>query len=298
MTSLKDRGSVAIIIVNYNGFEDTMECISNLKKITYSNYKIFVIDNASSKIPGLETEAYIKQNSEYIRLETNVGFSGGNNVGIQKALEEQFDFILLLNNDTIVSEDFLNILIDKFDSKEKIGLVTCMTYYYSDPTKPWYCGGEFNFETGLCRHYTAQENGNRKSDEDVTFESGCLMLVRQYTIREVGLMSEDYFLYCEDTDYCARLLNAGFRILYTPQVYIYHKVSASTGNKSPLNQYYYVRNSLYVIHQYARNKFKGILSFLEARFKDAVRGRMSLNYILLGIRDYLFNKKGKAEYFD
>lgn len=294
---MNEYASVAVIIVNYNGFEDTMECISSLRKITYPNYKIYVIDNASSKSPGPETEMYIKENSEYIQLDTNIGFSGGNNVGIKKALEEGFEFILLLNNDTVVSEDFLDTLVDKFNGKEKIGLVTCKTYYYDDPEEPWYCGGEINFETGLCRHYTSAENGNKDTDEDLTFASGCIMLLSQSMIRNVGLMREDYFLYCEDTDYCARILNAGFKILYTPQTHIYHKVSASTGNKSPLNQYYYVRNSLYIIHQYARNKLRGKLLFLAARFKDVIRKRMRLGYVLLGIKDYLFKSKGKAKYF-
>lgn len=293
---VKDCGSVAIVIVNYNGFEDTMECISSLRKISYPNYKIYVIDNASSKPPRPETEIYIKENSEYIQLDTNIGFSGGNNVGIKKALEEKFDFVLLLNNDTVVSEDFLDTLLDKYNTR-KTGLLTCKTYYYDNQDKPWYCGGEFNFETGLCRHYTVEENGDTGCDEEVTFASGCIMLLNQSVIRKVGLMSEDYFLYCEDTDYCVRVLNAGFRILYTPQTHIYHKVSASTGNKSPLNQYYYVRNSLYIIDQYARNKLRGKISFLAARFKDVVRKRMSPGYVLLGVKDYLFKCKGKAKYF-
>lgn len=120
---IKDKQpSVAIIIVNYNGAEDTIECVKSLNKINYDNYKIFVIENGSSKKPTKEQIDYLKGQTVYIESAENLGFSGGNNIGIRKAIENEFDYVLLLNNDTTVEPDFLSILIDAATKKTMLAL--------------------------------------------------------------------------------------------------------------------------------------------------------------------------------
>ena len=121
---IKDKQpSVAIIIVNYNGAEDTIECVKSLNKINYDNYKIFVIENGSSKKPTKDQIDYLKGQTVYIESAENLGFSGGNNIGIRKAIENEFDYMLLLNNDTTVEPDFLSILIDAATKKNNVGIV-------------------------------------------------------------------------------------------------------------------------------------------------------------------------------
>ena len=113
---------LSIIIVNYNGAEDTIECVKSLNKINYDNYKIFVIENGSSKKPTKEQIDYLKGQTVYIESAENLGFSGGNNIGIRKAIENEFDYMLLLNNDTTVEPDFLSILIDAATKKNNVGI--------------------------------------------------------------------------------------------------------------------------------------------------------------------------------
>lgn len=125
--------SVAIIIVNYNGIEDTIECVKSLNKINYDNYKIFVIENGSSKKPTKEQIDYLKGQTVYIESAENLGFSGGNNIGIRKAIENEFDYVLLLNNDTTVEPDFLSILIGVATKKDNAGIVSGKIAFYSKP---------------------------------------------------------------------------------------------------------------------------------------------------------------------
>ncbi|EGW37824.1 glycosyltransferase family 2 protein [Desulfosporosinus sp. OT] len=295
MQDNKDK-LVAIIIVNYNGFSDTVECIKSLQKITYSNYKIVVVDNGSTTKPSTDEIEFLKKNSRYFETGKNLGFSGGNNYGIRQSEKFEPAYYLLLNNDTVVEADFLNKLVDAAERQEHIGITIGKINYYSDPDTAWYCGGEFNFESGTCRHYTVQENGSSHEEKLVTFATGCLMLIPTEVIKKVGLMSEDYFLYCEDTDYCAKVLLSGYKILYIPSSLIYHKVSASTGERSAVNQYYYVRNSMIVIRKYAKRKMLGYAKFLYMRFKDVARGRLNSKYVLKALRDFSKGVMGQYDF--
>lgn len=290
------NGLVAIIIVNYNGFNDTKECLESLNRINYSNFEVFVVDNSSTAKPDKEVEEYIRKNSHYIRSEKNLGFSGGNNYGIREASQLNPQYYLLINNDTVVTPGFLDCLVNESREQPEAGIITGRIEYNANPGKAWFCGGELDLDTGLCRHLRISEDTGLDK-RNITFSSGCLMLIPQEVIQKVGLMDEDYFLYCEDTDYCARVLQAGYKIRYVPESLIFHKVSATTGEKSPLNQYYYVRNSMYVIHAFATNKTKGYTIFLKNRLKDMIRGRLSPKYVGLGIMDFLRKKIGQVPYF-
>lgn len=171
--------SVAIIIVNYNGIEDTIECVKSLNKINYDNYKIFVIENGSSKKPTKEQIDYLKGQTVYIESAENLGFSGGNNIGIRKAIENEFDYVLLLNNDTTVEPDFLSILIGVATKKDNAGIVSGKIAFYSKPSHLWYGGGHMDEKLGGGAH----ERWNDLNPEDtgeireVTFITGCLMLI-------------------------------------------------------------------------------------------------------------------------
>ena len=295
---IKDKQpSVAIIIVNYNGAEDTIECVKSLNKINYDNYKIFVIENGSSKKPTKDQIDYLKGQTVYIESAENLGFSGGNNIGIRKAIENEFDYMLLLNNDTTVEPDFLSILIDAATKKNNVGIVGGKIAFYSKPSHLWYGGGHMDEKLGGGAH----ERWNDLNPEDtgeireVTFITGCLMLIPTEVVKKVGLLSEEYFLYAEDTDFCYKVLEAGYKLWFCENTLLYHKVSASTGATSAMTQYYMVRNVLYLTKKYRTDYHKVNARFTYQTIKDVIRGRKQFAPVRCAYRDYLKGTMGKWE---
>jgi GT2 family glycosyltransferase len=132
--------SVYIIIVNWNGLKDTYECIRSVLNISYKNYTILVVDNGSDKDDSKEIATKFPEVIT-LRSESNLGFSGGNNLGIKYAMDKGAEYILLLNNDTIVEKDFLDVLVNIASKNQTIGLAVPKINYYSEPSKVWYAGG-------------------------------------------------------------------------------------------------------------------------------------------------------------
>lgn len=242
----KQTALVYIILVNYNGINDTINCIDSLSKIKYDNYKILVVDNASR---DGSVKKIKDKNIELIELKENIGFAGGNNKGIEVALKENADYVLLLNNDTEVEPYFLNHLVDRAEKDKSIGCVGGKIYYFDNKNIIWFAGGKINRFTGKTHHIGADEID--KGMYDVPMEqdyiTGCMMLVRTSVFRKTGFMKDTYFLYYEETDWCVRMRNDGYKLIYEPNAVIYHKVSNSTKNINEVVKYYYDRNSYWFI---------------------------------------------------
>lgn len=290
---------VYIILVNYNGSVDTIECIESLKVIEHSNYEIVVVDNNSTDENKKLLERY-SNIAKIIFLDDNLGFSGANNKGIEEALKNNADYILLLNNDTIVEKDFLNVLVETATANNNKCAVTGKINYYYSKDKIWYGGGEISKWKGNAYHL----NENRSSDEygnefsEVTFITGCMILIPIGVIKNIGLMSEDYFLYFEDVDFSQKILNAGFKLYYDPKSVIYHKVSASTGTVSNLFLYYYCRNRLIFIKNNLGfiNRLSAYVVFSLARIKNIISKKENKYIVKEGVMDFLKNKKGKKNF--
>ena len=206
---------VYIILVNFNSKVHTVECIESLEKITYKNYKIIVVDNASSDD---SQEVITKQFPEVIWIQNseNTGFADANNCGIQYALKHGTQYVLLLNNDTTVDKSFLEHLVDAYESDSSIGIATGKILYYQNHSIVWYAGGYINHWKG-----SSDTVGYGKGDlpefgtnKYCTFASGCCMLVSVDVIKRVGFMENLYFLYYEDLDFCVRFLELGYKIIY------------------------------------------------------------------------------------
>jgi hypothetical protein len=241
---------VYVVIVNWNGLDDTLECLSSLKKIDYPNYEIVVVDNGSKNAEADRIkEAF--SDIELIKNNCNTGFVFANNQGIELALQNNGDYVLLLNNDTVVKEDFLSKLINHAETDKKVGIVGPLIKYYKS-NKIWFAGGWISYLTGLSGHYWKGkdfEDYTEKNLYEVDYITGCALLVKKEVINEIGLLDPVYFAYYEEADWCFRAKRAGFRIEMVPNSMIEHKKSASAGDRgsnkiSPTQAYLWARNGI------------------------------------------------------
>lgn len=287
---------VYIILVNYNGAKDTIECVKSLEQITYNNYRVLIIDNNSTD----DSVKILKKNinSKHIIIESkeNNGFSAGNNIGIKIALEDKADYVLLLNNDTVVDKRFLEPLIESFNSN--VGITIGKIYYTKEKNKIWYDGGNINFKTAKIRHFNYDKYDTKMyADEmEITFATGCCMLISSEVIKKVGMLSEDYFLYYEDTDYCCKVIKNNYKIIYNPNSIIYHSVSSSTNKISNLLQYYMIRNKLIFIKKNIsnRNKLIALLYFFIELIYKIINQNINIKIAFRAINDYRNNRFGKV----
>lgn len=291
---------VYIVLLNWNGLSDTLECIESLQKIKYQNYRIVVVDNASKN----DAEKLSRLDSiKFIGLSENLGFSGGNNVGIRYAVEQNAEYILLLNNDTIVDQNFLSNLISDCLNKRAM-ITTPIINYYSNPDKIWYAGGYLDKLRGSAISKTKAKNFPKSIGEEyVEFASGCCILFHRDVLKKVGLWDENYFLYLEDADFCKRCLDAGFKILLSPSSQIYHKVNASTSSvNSSLPLYYMTRNRLYFTKKFFPKYlnlvkiYLVITMFWKSIWWLFTGRRENMKFVLKAFSDFENNKMGKGKF--
>jgi GT2 family glycosyltransferase len=219
-----------IIVVNWNGRHDTLECLASLSDVTDPSMSVLVVDNGSED--GSQ-EAIRHTYPEVTLLETgsNLRYAGGNNAGIRFALEKGAEQIMLLNNDTAVDPAFLGAMTDTLQSSPDTGIVAPKILYSADPGRLWYAGGEISFWTGTMRHRGIREPDDGRFDipHDTGYASGCCLLAKRSVVERIGLLDETYFMYSEDADWCMRARRAGFRVMYEPRARVWHKVSVSAG---------------------------------------------------------------------
>ena len=290
------QASVYIILLNYNNHGYTIECIRSLLKISYKNYKLIVVDNGSDEASIDALDEWIGEPVILIKSDINKGFTGGNNIGIKYALEHEADYVLLLNNDTIVDRFFLNSLVDTAQRYNSDAVITSKIYYACEPLKIWYAGGYFNEITSRCGHVGIDETdtGQFDKEKEVTFISGCCMCIPRKLLIQVGLLDEGYFIYCEDLDFCCRVRKSGCRLIYDPKAKIYHKVSATFGKSSFLTVYYTVRNKKYIIEKYITKKYRylaKLYDWLETE-KRIVTGQYKKEAVKRGVEDHKNNITG------
>jgi GT2 family glycosyltransferase len=295
------KPKVVIIILNWNNWSDTVECLESVYQINYPNYDIIIIDNGSTdnstekiikyckggiKVKSrffsngpnnkpidilmytkdiaekggiLEKETYFSNLPSNTKLRLilngkNYGFAEGNNVGIRYALKAlNPDYVLLLNNDTVVDKNFLTELIKVAETDSKIGIVGPKMYYYDHPKMFWGAGGKVVM---LLEHWQRGMNkidkGQFEKIEDVDFIAGAGLLIKKEVFEKIGLIPTDYFLGWEDIDFCMAAKKHGFRVNYVPKSIIWHKVSASykKGNLNYKQVVWGIRNRILFRHKF------------------------------------------------
>ncbi|MCX6113186.1 MAG: glycosyltransferase family 2 protein [Proteobacteria bacterium] len=243
---------VVIIILNWNGKDDTIECLESLKHITYPNYEILLVDNGSTDGSiNLIMEKFAKINM--LESKKNLGFAEGNNEGIINARKIGFDYILLLNNDTIVDPSFLTEMVKIGESDDKTGIIGAVNYYYNEPERVWFCGGKFNFWNGKAYRVGVTKDDKVRQDkiDEADYVAGSCFLIKKIVMDKIGVLDKEYFAYWEEADYCVRSQKAGFRVLYVPKAKIWHKVSSTSKKINGFYEYYNTRSNFLFMKKHA-----------------------------------------------
>ncbi|HFQ80554.1 MAG TPA: glycosyltransferase family 2 protein [Desulfobacterales bacterium] len=239
----------AIIIVNYYSWQLVCRCIESLNNHLKRDFKVIVVDN-SDEPEGADITTQHPE-IELITAKVNRGFAAGCNLGIKRALEGESDYVLLLNPDTRVDGDFLSAMIGLLEQNSTIGMAGPKIVNDTPQRELWNGGGRLNWFAGGTRTIVGA-NSSEQEVFEVSFLSGCVLLLRAEAVRDVGLLAEDYFLYFEDTDYVQRFLNRGWQVVYTPGAVVIHSASATTGFQSELYVYYFSRNRIRFMRHWAK----------------------------------------------
>ena len=238
-----DYPKVVIVILNWDGLLDTLECLRSVQKITYPNFTVLVVDNGSK---GNDAEVIRSKFEDFvciIKIEKNLGFTGGANVGIRWALRSGAKYVFLLNNDTIVDPNVLTELVNVSQNDTQIGIVGPKIYYYEKSNRIYCVGGRVNFWTGTAPIIGAREIDDGQFDTIKEVDYVGMLLIKEKTIKTIGLFSDIYFTYFSDTEWCVKARKAGFKVVYVPKARIWHKShDEKKSSANALVVYYMTRN--------------------------------------------------------
>lgn len=303
---MKHSARLAVILVNWNGSDDTLNCLESIRASTYQDYFVVVVDNGS-RADQVSKLKQSKSDFELIETGENLGYTGGNNKGIEYALDCKVDYVFLLNNDTYIAPNTLQNIVQAADRDKQIGILSPKIFFHPARHLIWSAGAALNqrFLMGYSLGYKVEDKGQFDQARDVDYVTGCAMLIQSRVINEVGMLSDDYFAVCEDIDYCLRVANAGYKIKYEPSASVWHIESASSGGSdAPQYVYYQTRNYFLFHKRWAKGLRQLIMSqgyfvayAVKRGFMFVLQGKWkSLLGILYGIRDFIMGKQGRRDY--
>jgi hypothetical protein len=305
---------IFIIVLNWNRANDTIECLKSIQGLQTENYELttVVVDNASTdnSVEEIQKLKFKSQNNKLkfkiIKNKENLGFAAGNNVGIRYALKNDADFVMVLNNDTEVHKDLVVQLIKVARSYPKAGVFSPKIYFAKgfefhktrykkkDLGKViWYAGGQIDWNNiyGTNRGVDEVDKGQYDQIIDTDFATGSCMFCRATALKKVGVFDEKYFMYLEDSDLSQRMKKAGWKVLYVPYGYLWHKVAQSSGIGSDLNDYFISRNRMLFGMRYAPLRTK--LALMRESLKLLFSGR---RWQRIGVRDFYLGRLGKGSW--
>ena len=288
---------VASVIVHYTGRDDTRECLESLRGLTYPNWEAILVDQGQED--GMVEEARARfPETVLIENRENLGFAGGNNVGIRAALERGADFIFLLNNDTTVAPDLLDALVGAAQRAPRLGISGPTMFYADEPQTVWSCGGMVDGQGRVSHPHQGEKDptGTRFAPRETDYIVGCGLLVRRDVLEQIGLFDERFFLYFEETDLCARARAAGWEVKTTAGR-LWHKISRATGRDSPGTLYYMRRNQLLYLARNgtAAGRRAALLDDLRLYLVWTIKRDPRRPILRRAVRDFLAGRFGKAE---
>lgn len=296
---------VVIIVLNWNGLNDTLECLESLSRLDYPVYEVMVVDNGSSD----GSVSVIRERFPFVTVienGENLGYVGGNNIGLRHVLAQGVDYALLLNNDTEVAPASLRLLVGAAEADPAVGIAGPTIYYYDQPQVIWSAGGAIDWRRGQTWMVGLNERDEGQFGQEpreVDFVTGCALLVKRAVLEQVGLLDERFFAYYEETEWCVRARRAGFKVVHVPRAHIWHKISPVAQADSPLVHYYMTRNRLLFLKATGAGPRAWLHTLLAEYLRTLVswsvrprwRGKRRQRDIMVrALRDYFFQRLGKA----
>lgn len=246
---------VFTIILNWNQLDLTLDCLASLSECDYPNHTIILVDNGSSDGSPERIRAAYPQ-VVVLPLPHNLGYSAGNNAGLNYALEHGADYLFLLNNDTLVSPDLITRLVTAAQADPAVGMVGPTMFYFEPSDVVWGAKNYILWPQGRTlrqgMNQPAPSNLASEPPCEIDYIDSCAILVKRQVVEKIGLLNEDYFINYDDVDWNTRARAAGYKVIYLPAAHMWHKVSAAMGVASPRTTYYMTRNGLLFFSTHAK----------------------------------------------
>lgn len=296
---------VSLVILNWNGIDDTLECLDSVEKLNTDDFElnIIVVDNGSTD-DSLEKLSKVKGINLVVNKE-NLGFAAGNNTGINYALKNGADYIVIINNDVILEKNSISELVEMMKDNPKIGAISPKIYFAkgfeykkgykrSDLGKViWYAGGKLDWDNVYGKTYGVDEvdKGQYEEARETDFATGTCVILSRDAIEKVGMFDARYYMYYEDTDLSQRIKKVGYKVMFNPKSIIWHKVAQGSGIGSTLNDYFISRNRMLFGMTYAKARTK--FALIRESLRLLLAGRV---WQKIGIRDYYLRRFGKGSW--
>lgn len=307
-----NKKRITIALLNWNNANETLECLYSLQNVREPQFQVLVVDNGSSDDSLFQINTFKNRINDFdvivAQNDKNLGFAGGCNVALNWAIKNNQDYVLLLNNDTTVKQNFLEELLKHAEKHENVAFFVPSIFFQDRPSLVWF-GGEAHLDWRKMHQSAISELHLKPLPQDaasrsIEFASGCAMFCRVKALQEIGGFDSDYFLYWEDVEFSLKARQYGWNIRWVPSAHIYHKVSATTKKQGvAARQYYDIRNFLLLSSKYAPQWMvlyrpvwavgmvvKQIIKIIIRRNVDVSIG------ILRGVRDYYRGKFGPYNY--
>jgi len=298
--------NIHVVIVSWNSWKDIKELIPTLDKAKGKSYRLkyIVVENGSTDESPQKLPKLLPRKVEYIDTKENLGYAGGVNVGTRWALDNRADFVFVLNPDTTVDEKVFNELLKPF-SNPKVGIVGPRIYYYDEPDLIWWTGAKLNLRFGkiINEGFKVQDQDYPQGITKEDYISGCAMLIKKEVFDQIGLFDESYFHTSEETDFCLRTREAGYKLLVNPKAKVWHKIGISSGGEyGPTHMYYLDKNRLFLMKK--QGYWIPVISWflvspllIKRLLAAIIRGRKmsSVTAYLAGIRDFSLGRIGKRK---
>ena len=318
--------NIFIILLNWNKNKMTQECLTSIFSIKNPPFSVVVVDNGSTDESKKEIPIKFPQ-IHFISLSTNLGYATGNNTGIQYALDKGADYLLLLNNDTLIDKDLLSAFLLAATKKERGGIFGGKIFQYNKKNIFDHLGGQWNKKTACFDLIGSnkKDEGTWNEMKKMDYVCGCCLFIKKEVFEKTGVFDERFFLYWEDADLCFRAKRKGFDIWFVPQAKLWHKMHKSFPKGKELAKYFYWRNRLLWIEKNCSKKekfflfvkilFPQIIKLYKLKFlksfqlffltmtkkkKKIARTRekfLSYSFSCLGVKDYFFHRFGKPPLF-
>lgn len=286
---------VAVVVLNYKNIKETKKCVASLYNLNRKqiDLEVIVVDNGSKD--GSVRELSKIKDLVLIENSQNLGYSGGNNIGIKYVLKKESDCVIVLNNDTVVEKNFLQNIPSSLKNGEilspKIYFAPGYEFHKRRYTNDqlgkviWYAGGKIDWKNILGEHIGVDEvdKGQFNKPKEIEFATGACMIIKKEVFEKIGFFDEKYFLYLEDMDFCVRAKKAGFKIIYEPEAVIWHKNAASAGGSgSSLQEYFITRNRLLFAFKYAKLRVKfAVLRQIFGQLDNKIKRKALIDFLTL-----------------